>query len=214
MGCALLLLAKQQEAVPLTSPASSMLPDSLLGLPSRDLEISPEEQQIAAMNDYVLRLFGADSARYDFSVYVGYYEQQTQGKSIHSPKNCLPGAGWEAVSSGTRIIQTAEGGSFEVNRYLLANKSARVVVYYWYQGRGRIAWNEYTVKWDLLRDKALHGRSEEALVRIVVPVFPGQSEAEADQTAGEVASRIIDPIFRGLPTFRATGRGARLTDAA
>lgn len=200
LGCALLLLAKQQEAVPLTIPVDAALPDTLLGFPSRDLEISPEEQRIAGMTSFVLRTFGADSARYNFSVYVGYYDQQTQGKSIHSPKNCLPGAGWEAVSAETRTIETAES-AYQVNRYLLANKSARVVVYYWYQGRGRVAWNEYAVKWDLLRDKALHGRSEEALVRIVVPIFPGQSEADADQTASAVASRIIEPIFRGLPTF-------------
>lgn len=201
LGCALLLLAKQQEAAPLILPVEVALPDSLLGLPSRDLEISPEEQRIAGMDNYVLRTFGTDSVRYKFSIYVGYYEQQTQGKSIHSPKNCLPGAGWEAVSAETRMVETARG-SYEVNRYLLANKSARVVVYYWYQGRGRVAWNEYAVKWDLLRDKALRGRSEEALVRIVVPILPGESEADADGTALSVASRIIEPIFLGLPGFQ------------
>lgn len=200
LGCAMLLLAKQQESAPLPVPVEAILPDTLLGFPSRDLDISPEEQRIAGMTNFVLRTFGADSVRYSFSVYVGYYDQQTQGKSIHSPKNCLPGAGWEAVSSTTRTVETARG-SYDVNRYLLANKSARVVVYYWYQGRGRVASNEYAVKWDLLRDKALHGRSEEALVRIVVPILPDQSEADADQTASAVASRIIEPIFRGLPAF-------------
>ena len=196
-GCALLLLAKQQEAAPLQTPVEAALPDTLFGLASWDIAISPEEQRIAGMTNYVLRTFGADSTRYDFSVYVGYYEQQTQGKSIHSPKNCLPGAGWEAVSSETRTITTSMG-SFEVNRYMLANKSARAVVYYWYQGRGRIAWNEYAVKWDLLRDKALHGRSEEALVRIVVPVRE-LSEDEADAMAQEAARALIPRVFEALP---------------
>lgn len=205
LGCALLLLAKQQESAPLPAPVESALPDSLFGLASWDIEISPEEQRIAGMTNYVLRTFGADSSRYDFSVYVGYYEQQTQGKSIHSPKNCLPGAGWEAVSSETRTITTSMG-SFEVNRYLLANKSARAIVYYWYQGRGRISWNEYAVKWDLLRDKALHGRSEEALVRVVVPVR-GSLE-DADEVGLRVAAEAIPGVFRTLPTFPGREPGA------
>ena len=35
--------------------------------------------------------------------FVSYYERQTQGKTIHSPRNCLPGAGWEVLTPGTRI---------------------------------------------------------------------------------------------------------------
>lgn len=205
LGCALLLLAKQQESVPLPAPVEASLPDSLFGMASWDLVISDEEQRVAGMSNYVLRTFGADSTQYDFSVYVGYYEQQTQGKSIHSPKNCLPGAGWEAVSSETRTISTSMG-SFEVNRYLLANKSARAIVYYWYQGRGRIAWNEYAVKWDLLRDKAVHGRSEEALVRVVVPVRG--SEEEADAIGQAAAAEAIPGVFRTLPTFPGREPGA------
>jgi EpsI family protein len=57
-----------------------------------------------------------------------------------------------------------------VNRYVLKNGAARAVVYYWYQGRGRVVASEYAVKWNLLRDAALAGHTEEALVRVVVPV--------------------------------------------
>lgn len=196
LGCALLLLARQQEVVPLVAPLDTTLPTTLLELPSRDQEISADERRIAGMSNYVLRMFGTDSVRYQFSVYVGYYEGQIQGSSIHSPRNCLPGAGWEPVSSSVRTVQV-DGREYQVNRYLLANENARVVVYYWYQGRGRVAWNEYAVKWELMRDKAVHGRSEESLVRIVVPVLG--TEEEADATGLQVAEQIIDPVFRAMP---------------
>lgn len=195
-GCLLLLLAKRQEALPLVAPLESTVPATLLERASLDRVISDEEQRVAGMSNYLLRTFGADSARYDFSVYVGYYEEQVQGRSIHSPKNCLPGAGWEPISVDTRVVM-AGGQPHQVNRYLLGNQDARAVVYYWYQGRGRVAWSEYAVKWELLRDKALHGRSEEALVRIVVPVRT--TEAAADEMAMAAAAQLIQPVFQALP---------------
>ena len=114
-----------------------------------------------------LREYRRDSAQL-FTTYVGYYDKQVQGKTIHSPKNCLPGAGWEILNTSSIALPGAEKLG-QVNRVLLANKGTRALVYYWYQGRGRIESNEYKVKWNLLRDAALFGRTEEALVRIVVP---------------------------------------------
>jgi hypothetical protein len=49
----------------------------------------------------------------------------------------------------------------------LKNGATQALVLYWYQGRGRIVASEYAVKWNLLRDAALKGHTEEALVRIV-----------------------------------------------
>jgi len=131
-----------------------------------------------------------------FSIYVGYYDQQTQGHSIHSPKNCLPGAGWEPLASEPEQVATA-AGPVTVNRYLLQNKTQQAVVFYWYQGRGRVAWNEYLVKWDMLKDAALRRRSDEALVRIVVPVRGSVDSAAA--TAARVAATLVPALGNALP---------------
>jgi hypothetical protein len=72
-------------------------------------------------------------------------------------------------------------------------------VYYWYQGRGRVAADEFRVKWDLLRDKALTGRSDEALVRIVVP-YAG-NVAPADSLARKVAAVLIPQVESHLPAY-------------
>lgn len=208
-GCLLLLLARQQQVMPLAQPLEAVVPDTLLGLGSWDREIDPAEQRIAGMDSYVMRYFAAEpEPAWDFSVYVGYYQSQTQGKSIHSPKNCLPGAGWEAVSSSAVTVE-AGGEVFTVNRYLLASRTSRALVYYWYQGRGRVSWNEYAVKWSLLRDKATLGRSEEALVRVVVPIRAGTTEEAADAVAQAAASRLIPAVFAALPPLEG-GRGEAL----
>jgi len=204
VGCGFLLLSARQLAMPLVEPLST-LPTTVQGFTGRDIEVPPEQRAIAGMSSYVMRIFEEpkQAGGRAFSVYVGYYESQIQGKSIHSPKNCLPGNGWEPISAGTTAIPVGSG-SVAVNRYLLGKESQTALVYYWYQGRGRIAANEYKVKWNLLQDKALRGRSEETLVRIVVP-YTG-SAAMADSLATSVAAKLMPQIEAHLPPY--PGRSA------
>ena len=199
-GCAFLFLGKQQVAVPLDHTLSD-LPSVMLGFSGKDVPIDAESQRIAGMSSFVLRQF-QDSTGRVFSYYVGYYEAQTQGHTIHSPKNCLPGAGWEPITAGTTTV-AGPVGPVSVIRYYLGKDNATALVYYWYQGRGRIASNEYRVKWDLLRDKALRGRSEEALVRIVVGVTNGV--AAADSLATILAALLIPEVEDRLPKFSSPG---------
>ncbi|MGH7703602.1 MAG: exosortase C-terminal domain/associated protein EpsI [Gemmatimonadales bacterium] len=188
VGCGLLLSVAQQDPTPLIRPLST-LPLELQGYRGRDLVISAEEQRVAGMSSYISRVYGRDSTE-AFSLYVGYYDHQTQGKTIHSPKNCLPGAGWEPMAASQKALETA-AGVVPVNRYLIANKEHRALVYYWYQGRGRVAANEYRVKWELIRDAALRGRTDEALVRIVVPLRSTEADAEA---VAELVARDLLPL--------------------
>src|SRR4030095_4234959 len=145
----------------------------------------------------VVRSSEADPA--PISVDVGSYDHQTQGKTIHSPKNCLPGSGWEALEARPIAVTTANG-PVTVNRYLLQNKNQQALVYYWYQGRGRVAASEYQVKWELLRDAALKARSEEAMVRIVVPLGVAEDDAAADLLAHDTVRRLVPELRRVLPT--------------
>jgi len=188
-----------QRALPLRAPLGTALPTEIAGLRGTDVVLSEAEVRVAGVTDYLLRNYEpADSlsGAVPFSVYVGYYDSQTQGKTIHSPKNCLPGAGWEALAS-TSVTVAAPEGPVRVNRYLLQNGDAQALVLYWYQGRGRVESNEYVVKWDLLQDAALRQRSDEALVRIVVPVRG--DIAPAFETASRTAHVVIPAIYQSLP---------------
>src|SRR5512139_3531927 len=144
---ALLLKVRAQEVMPLREPLASF-PATVGSYQAEEVRISDEERRVAGMSDYIMRLYRstADSSL-AFSLYVGYYDAQTQGKSIHSPKNCLPGAGWEPIFSGVRTITMPDGRPYTVNRYVIGNGRVKALVYYWYQGRGRIASDEYGVKY-------------------------------------------------------------------
>ncbi len=191
------LLARRALSTPLVGPIESVAVTAL-GLPGTAVVIDTVEQRVAGMTSYVLREFTPPGQEQGtFSIYVGYYDEQHQGKSIHSPKNCLPGGGWEPVEAGTLVISTPTGPA-TVNRYRVAQAGKSAIVYYWYQGRGRVAHDEFRVKYELLRDAAIHGRTEEALVRIVVPVTTG-NPAEADSLARRIAPTLIADVNRILP---------------
>ncbi len=209
VGSALLVSARRQEVAKLPRPLREARLE-FTGFAGESRTISENEQRVAGMSDYAFRIFRSptDSTQL-FSTYIGYYESQATGRTIHSPKNCLPGAGWQTVESGTRTLQV-NGEPVTVNRYILANGPLQAMVYYWYQGRGRVAWNEYAVKWDLLRDAATRGRTEEALVRIMVPIPPSREFnatewqerlARADDLASHAAIGLVSSVEQVLPRW-------------
>jgi EpsI family protein len=210
-GLGLLGLTHEQERPLPLKPMSSIL-DTVAGFSHEPVPVDSNSQRVAGMDEFVNRVYNrviVNDTTQVFSLYVGYYTYQTQGKAIHSPRNCLPGAGWEPVESTTLPIASAPGtGSRLMNKYVLANSGNYAAVYYWYQGRGRIESNEYTVKYNLMRDAALFGRTEEALVRIVVPLDTRKDRtqerikaeiARGDSIANSLATRLAQEVNAALP---------------
>ena len=87
-----------------------------------------------------------------------------------------------------------------VNRYVLAQGGQRALVYYWYQGRGRVAASEYQVKWELLRDAAFKARTEEAMVRIVVPLGDPGGGCRSRWTRHDTVRRLVPTLDSVLPS--------------
>jgi EpsI family protein len=206
VGCAFIWQARSQRPIELSAPVTKLLP-VVPGYTVVDRFVTDEERRVAGMTDYSARAYGHDTTEM-FTTLVSYYDYQGQGKTIHSPRNCLPGAGWE-IMRGDRRTLAVNGADHEVNHYILKNGMQTAVVYYWYQGRGRVVANEYTVKWNLLRDAALLGHTEEALVRVVVyvPEPIGSLEdksavkaiAAADTLGRTVAKGLLSDVARILP---------------
>jgi EpsI family protein len=126
------------------------------------------------VDDYISRRYHRGSM--PVTVYVGYYSSQRQGDTIHSPQNCLPGAGWQPVSFERTNIQAGRA-SVPVNRYLIEKGLDRQAVIYWYEGRGRSVANEYANKAWLMVDAARLRRTDGALVRMITPVVDSPSAA-------------------------------------
>jgi EpsI family protein len=123
--------------------------------------------RVLGVDDYVSRTY-LNASGEPANLYVGYYASQRQGDTIHSPQNCLPGAGWQPVESA-RTSLVVDGATLPVNRYVIEKGPERQVVLYWYQGRGRVVANEYANKLWLMVDAARLRRTNGSLVRIIAP---------------------------------------------
>lgn len=148
------------------------------------------------VDDYVSRHYVHGDGQALVALYAGYYTSQRQGDTIHSPQNCLPGAGWRPLESG-RVPLSSAGGPVSVNRYVIAKGLDRQVVLYWYQGRGRIVAGEYTNKALLMLDAARLGRSNGGLVRLITPVTSTTDSATEQITA--FANALLPYLSRHLP---------------
>ena len=110
-------------------------------------------------------------------LYVGYYQSQRTGSTYHSPKNCLPGAGWQFVESDQVPVPVAGAGNITINKVLIQKGLDKQVILYWYQDRGRVIASEYAAKGYLIWDAMARNRTDGALVRISVPVSSTTDQA-------------------------------------
>ncbi|HVL66391.1 MAG TPA: EpsI family protein [Vicinamibacterales bacterium] len=163
----------------------------------RGREAAPLRGDVVAqlgVDDYIHRTYVAPE-RPPVSLYAGYYESQRQGDTIHSPQNCLPGAGWRPVSSSILTIE-AGGRQVPVNHYVIQKGLDRQVVLYWYQGRGRVIANEFHNKALLMWDAATLRRTNGGLVRII---SPHAETADATPGALAFAKALIPRLERLMP---------------
>jgi EpsI family protein len=140
---------------------------------------SPFSEQIvkaASVSDYTNRFYFANGIA-PVQLYVGYYASQKTGDTIHSPKNCLPGAGWDPIKSGFATISIAGGPDIVVNEYVIQKDEHKQLVFYWYQGRGRVTASEYAAKFWMVADAISRNRTDGALVRLITPVNDGEARA-------------------------------------
>ena len=178
---------------PVERRALAFLPRDLGGWSApAELPLPADTVGLLGVDDYLSRRYARPGAA--VSLYIGYYASQRQGDTIHSPQNCLPGAGWQPIEGGAVDVPIG-GRTVRVNRYLVEKGTARQVVLYWYQGRGRVIANEFANKFWLTVDAARLGRTNGALVRVMAPVTGTTSEADA---AALEFTRVLFPL---LPSY-------------
>jgi len=139
----------------------------------------PVEEQIVravGVDDYVNRVYLRPQVGF-LQLYIGYYSSQRTGDTIHSPKNCLPGSGWDPLQAGYTKVSVSEGREIEVNAYVIQRGLDKQMVFYWYQSRGRVIASEYSGKFWMVADAISRHRTDGALVRLVTPMNDGEVPA-------------------------------------
>lgn len=204
-GAVVTVLTGTPRPTPLVRPLATTLPVGFLGVRGVDTPIDTEELRVSGVTDYLNRSFDLGGPA-PVMLYIGYHATQQGDKGMHSPTLCLPGSGWTPIDS--RLVAVpVNGPPVSVNRYVLQKRNQRILVYYWFQGRGRITAGEAQLKLENFRDAFLRHRDEEALVRIVVPVAQlpwnapiGRTGQPADSLAIHLTEIAIPGVQAALPS--------------
>jgi exosortase D (VPLPA-CTERM-specific) len=166
-----------------------------------DPPLTPDILAVLGLTDYMTRAYVSPS-RTAVDLYVGYWQSQRQGEAIHSPLNCLPGAGWEPVSRTMVALadpRQPSGPPIEINRYVIQKGIDRQLVLYWYQSHGRVTASEYWSKLYLMEDAVRLNRTDGAIVRVIAPIAGDSPEAEA--RAQGVATMFVTALMPRLDGF-------------
>jgi EpsI family protein len=197
MALAVLQLRSSGEAVPLRKPLD-LFPAELGQWHGRqDTALEPQIINQLKVNDYLVRRYVHDSGQ-SLWLYIGYWATQRKGADFHSPKNCLPGAGWEPVEA-TRITIDLPGAHppIVVNHYVIQKDRSLQVVLYWYQAHGRAIAGEVDAKIELVRGAITQNRTDGALVRVSSAVA-GNPQATTERLV-EYARSVYPVLHEFLP---------------
>jgi EpsI family protein len=186
---ALARIAADRKPEPLAQPLET-ISRTIQGYIGIDDAALPDET-IHALNatSYLSRTYRKANGA-DIDLFIAFYAQQRAGESMHSPKHCLPGAGWEIWDYG-RTFLTVGGRNYEVNKYSISRESQRMLVLYWYQSKERIVASEYMGKILLARDTLLRQATAGSIVRVIVPDQAGMLE-----TGRAFAAHVLPEVQR------------------
>jgi len=170
--------------------------DEWSGMPTERFD--PSVVAALGVDEYVNRYYssGARLAQ----LYIGYYRSQREGDAIHSPMNCLPGAGWVPVSTGLIDLQVGDS-PIRVNRYVIQKGLDKQMVLYWYQSHGRTIASDYWSKIYLVLDSIRLNRTDAALVRVMASIDDASKDPEqnAEQTAASFVAAVYPQLENYLP---------------
>ncbi len=187
------------EKVPFHKSLASFSLDNPDWTMMQELQIDKESLDVLKADDLLSRAYANRKTGQVATLFVAYFATQRTGKAPHSPKNCLPGAGWVQTKSGTVSIQIpGQTEPIKVNEYVIARGDNESVVLYWYQSRNRVIASEYTAKIYTVTDSIRYDRSDTSLVRVVVPVSNSDRQ-KAINTAVSFVQAFFEPLKDYLP---------------
>jgi EpsI family protein len=154
---------------------------------------------VLGADDYLSRTYYTANGEVA-NLYMGFYQNQRQGDTIHSPLNCLPGAGWEPIEKQRVQLRTPNGPAV-VNELVIEKGIEHQLVLYWYQAHGRVVASEYWGRTYLVLDALRLNRTDGSMIRVITNLGdkPKEGQPRASAIAHEFAETVLPLLGPYLP---------------
>ncbi|MBB4659909.1 VPLPA-CTERM-specific exosortase XrtD [Parvularcula dongshanensis] len=165
---------------------------------SRQATLDVEVATTLGADDYIIADMTGPDGQY-VNLYIAYLDAQRDGRSWHSPAQCLPGGGWEPVRHDIEATERLNGERYFRNRMVIEQGDDQMLVYYWYDQRGRKIANEFMMKFALMWDSLVKRRSDGAMIRLMTPVMPGETVGDAEARLNAMQRELEPKLPRYVP---------------
>jgi EpsI family protein len=210
-GAVYLAFASKSEPVPIRLSLSKF-PDQIGEWRSEGPNFMEQNiLDILGVDDYTDRTYYGSSGGV-VGLYIGYYRSQRQGDTMHSPLNCMPGAGWNAVERDFLNVpipvhpdvhsnKLPRPKEIRINRMFIQKGLDKQLVLYWYHSHGRVIASEYWNKIYTVLDAIRTNRTDAAMIRVIAPIggTGESSEIPAEMNAIEFVQLMFPLLERYLP---------------
>lgn len=199
-GAAIFLQVRTRaEILPPRVPLSNF-PRQLGAWDGSDLTLPNDVLDVLGPGDFLLRTYAnRETPGLFVDLFIAYFPSQRTGDTIHSPQNCLPGAGWTPTAFSRVMLTAPDHAPFPANRYVVSKGDSRLLVLYWYWAHDRGLASEYWAKFYLVSDSIRMNRSDGALVRLTTPVDPRQGDNDAEHRLLPIARDIVPLLGDYIP---------------
>ena len=177
----------------------SQIPNRIQGWSGTDQTMDAETLEILGSGEFLSRVYVDDKNVPPVSLFIAYFPTQRTGVTIHSPKHCLPGAGWVFESSRYVELNDDLGKPHRMGEYTIGNGSNKEFVIYWYEAHGRSVASEYSAKFHLIADAIRMNRSDGALVRVITPIGAEEDSVLARLRAESFVAQLAPMLPRFIP---------------
>ncbi len=197
---AILLQARTYtEVIPPHLPLSSF-PAQLANWDSTEIVQDKQTLEVLGPGDFLERVYQDPNGKLpSVDLFLAYFPSQRAGETPHSPQHCLPGSGWNPEENVRLILSLPGHGPFPANRYVISKGDARRLVLYWFWAHDRGVASEYWAKFYLVKDAIQMNRSDGSLVRLVTPMFPGETPDAAQQRILPFTSAVVPLLDDYIP---------------
>jgi EpsI family protein len=132
-----------------------------------DSPLDPAALDMLAPDDVLNRTYVTAGDQAPVQLFIAYYRTQSRAKNAHDPKVCLPGAGWNVLTSRAVTIQDSSGRRIDATYYVVSKDTETAVIFYWYQFYHGTSAHDYALHMSRIFNAFVGARTDVALVRVL-----------------------------------------------
>lgn len=154
---------------------------------------------ILKADDTLLRTY-TDPSHQQLELFVSFYRNQREGRQIHSPKNCMPGAGWMIRQSTPETLKISSDNteSFNATKLLLQKGNEKMAMLYWFRSGGKYVASELLQRFHLVLDSIFRQRTDGAFIRLTTRIPVGREE-QVFRSLKDFAELVVPVLDLYLP---------------